>query len=217
MKKLIIFDLDGTLINTLVDLKNSVNYALEQKGYPTVSLEHIRRSIGNGVAKLVERSIPNGSENPDYKEALAIFTEHYSKNYKVETVPYDGIIDVLEGLKREGMILAVCTNKIQAVAEELIHLYFGDRFDFIQGDMVGVERKPHPAMINRILESLNIKREDAFYIGDTEVDEQTAVNSKLDYVLVSYGYRTNEEQDKLTPNAKIVNNPQELLDFIVKA
>lgn len=216
MKKLIIFDLDGTLINTLVDLKNSVNYSLEQKGYPTVTLEHIRRSIGNGVAKLVARCIEGAENNKDYKEVLDIFKKHYSVNYKVETKPYDGITEILIELKKQGYVLAVCTNKIQDVAEELIHLYFGDLFDFVQGDMEGVEKKPHRAMIDRILDKIQIDRKDAFYIGDTEVDEQTAVNSELDYVLVSYGYRTKEEQDRLTPNADVVNTPKELLQYIIE-
>ena len=215
MKKLLIFDLDGTLLDTLGDLQNSVNFALSKKNYPLRSLEQIRLAIGNGVSKLVERSIPNGANNPDYIETLEGFKHHYSENYKAITKPYDGVIETLKTLKN-NYLLAVCTNKVQDVAEELIHLFFGDIFDFIQGDMELVNKKPAPDMINRTVKSLGISKTDCLYIGDTEVDEQTAKNSQVEYVLVSYGYRTLDELKIKTPNARIVNDQKELIHFIKK-
>ena len=214
MKKLVIFDLDGTLIDTLDDLKNSVNFALSKFGYPLRTKEQIRQAIGNGVAKLVERSIPGGIENPDYPKALEIFEENYSKFYKVETKDYEGIADTLHKLKRDGFKLAVCTNKIHPVAVEIVKDIFGDIFDEIQGDQKGYNKKPSADLNLKIMSDLGINKEDAIYVGDTEVDEQTAVNTGIDYVLVSYGFRTPEEQAIKTPDADIVNNPIELYEYL---
>ena len=214
MKKLIIFDLDGTLIDTLDDLKNSVNFALSKFGYPLRSKEQIRLAIGNGVAKLVERSIPGGLENKDYPEALRIFEENYSKFYKVETKPYPGIIDTLSKLKNDGCKLAVCTNKIDHVAVEIVHELFGNIFDEIQGDQKGYNKKPAPDLNYKIMADLKIDKKDAIYVGDTEVDEQTALNTGIDYVLVSYGFRTIEEQMIKTPNADRVKDTIELYEYL---
>lgn len=214
MKKLLIFDLDGTLLDTLGDLQNSVNFALSKKSYPLRTLEQIRKAIGNGVSKLVERSIPNGINNPDYIEVLDIFKEHYSRNYKEITRPYEGAVDVLKSLKGK-YLLSVCTNKIQDVAEELINLYFNGIFDFVQGDMPEVNKKPAPDMVNRVVKNLKINKEDCLYIGDTEVDEQTAVNSNVDYVIVTYGYRTKSELKELKIKTDLIDSLDQL-DNILK-
>ncbi len=214
MKKLIIFDLDGTLIDTLDDLKNSVNFSLSKFGYPLRTKEQIRCAIGNGVAKLVERSIPDGINNPNYPEALRIFEENYKKYYMVETKPYPGILDTLVKLKNDGFKLAVCTNKIHPVAVQIIHDLFGDVFDTIEGDQQGYKKKPSPDLNYKIMKGLSVSKEESIYVGDTEVDEQTALNTGIDYVLVSYGFRTNEELDTKTPNASRVNSTTELYEYL---
>ena len=193
MKKLLIFDLDGTLIDTLDDLKNSVNYALSLRNFPLKSREDIRKAIGNGVANLVARSIPDKEQNPEYLDTLKDFRMHYSKNSCVFTKPYDGVKEVLINLKLKGFILAVATNKLTDIARPMIEGFYPKLFDFIQGDEPGMDRKPAPMMVESLCQKLNVNKKDAFYIGDTNVDMQTAVNSSVDYVLVTYGYRTKDE------------------------
>lgn len=216
MKKLIIFDLDGTLIDTLEDLKNAVNYALNFKNWPLKTKEQIRMAIGNGVAKLVERCLPNGATHEEYIEALSIFTKYYEKYYNVNTKPYIGVKELLLKLKNEGYLLAVCTNKIDDVAHELVETFYPNIFDFIQGDVPGLKKKPAPDMINKIMNHFNLTSKEAIYIGDTDVDMNTGINSHLDYIIESYGYRTKEELKTLCPHSIVVNNTDELYEQIKK-
>ncbi len=217
MKKVIIFDLDGTLLDTLEDLQKAVNFALSHFDYPLRTLEQVRKDIGNGVAKLMERSTPNGLDNPNYTKALEIFKEYYGKNYNVHTHAYFGMLDVVKELKKDGFIVTVATNKIIDVAKELLDIHYPDQFDFIQGDAVGVHKKPHSDMINNIINHYKVANKDILYVGDTNVDEETALNGKVDYVLVTYGYRTKEEIKNSCVCTNLVNTPEELLNFIRKA
>ena len=210
MKKLIIFDLDGTLLDTLDDLQSSVNFALSHFGYPLRSREQVRKDIGNGVAKLMERSTPDGLNNPHYKEALDIFKEHYSTHYADKTYPYDGILKTLKELRNAGFLLAVATNKIDDIAHILVNKHFPNCFDYILGDIDGVPKKPNPDMINNILKHFNMSKEETIYIGDTNVDEQTARNSGLDYCLLTYGYRTKEELLETCVGRLFLNSPEEI-------
>lgn len=214
MKKLIIFDLDGTLIDTLDDLTNSVNFALSKRGYPLKTREDVRLAIGNGVNTLIKRCLPKEIEEEKYLDVLSIFVDHYAVNYKTETKPYLGVKNTLLKLKKDGYLLAVCTNKVQDLAEELLDLYFKNIFDFIQGDMSEVSKKPSADMVNRTVLKMGISKADTIYIGDTEVDEQTAHNSEVDYLLVSYGYRTSDELRLKTPKAKVVHNQDELYEHL---
>ena len=214
MKKLIIFDLDGTLIDTLEDLKNSVNYALSCKNYPIRTKEQVRKAIGNGVSKLIERLLPNGVSNEEYFDTLEIFKKHYDIHYQDNTIPYKGVITLLMQLKNDGYLLSVCTNKIQEVSEKLINRFYPGLFDLVVGDQEGLKKKPEKDMIVKTLEILKVSKEDALYIGDTEVDKQTAVNSGLDYIMEGYGYRTIEEWKVLDPNLDIKKTPQEVYKTI---
>ncbi len=216
MKKLIIFDLDGTLIDTLEDLKNSVNYALNLRSFPLKSREDVRKAIGNGVAKLVARSIPDNENNPEYLKTLADFRKHYSKNSCVDTIPYAGVMEVLINLKSQGYILAVATNKLTDVARPLVEGFYPKLFDFIQGDEPGMDRKPGPMMIETLCQCFKVKKEEAFYIGDTNVDMQTAVNSGVDYVLVTYGYRTKEELLEQCKESPMIESIRELPAYLKK-
>ena len=214
MKKVIIFDLDGTLLDTLSDLQKAVNFALSHFGYPLRSLEQVRKDIGNGVAKLMERSTPDGLDNPNYTKALEIFKEYYGKNYNVFTHAYEGMLDVIKKLKKDGYTITVATNKIIDVAKELLDIQYPEQFDFIQGDAVGVHKKPHPDMINNIVSHYKVSKNDVLYIGDTNVDEETALNGEVDYVLVTYGYRTIEEIKNSCRCTNLVDTPEELLKYI---
>ena len=214
MKKLLIFDLDGTLVDTLVDLKNAVNHALLLKNYPKRSLEQIRKAIGNGVAKLVARSIPNGVDNPDYEQTLSEFRKYYSIHSNDYTKPYPGVHEQLINLKNQGYIIAVATNKLTEISRPLLNGFYPNIFDFIQGDEPGMDRKPAPMMIETICQKFNIDKIDAFYIGDTNVDMETAENSGVDYVLVTYGFRTKEELEVQCPNRPTIDSIEELDSYL---
>lgn len=215
MKKLLIFDLDGTLLNTLEDLRNAVNHALNLRNYPLKSLEDVRKAIGNGVAKLVARSIPNGTDNPDYEDTLNEFRKYYSIHSEDFAKPYPGVYETLLNLKSCGYLLAVATNKLTEIARPLIEKFYPKVFDYIQGDEINMERKPSPMMINTICQKLGVDKVDAFYIGDTNVDMQTAENSEVDYVLVTYGYRTKEELKIQCPNRPTIDNIEQLKTGII--
>ena len=217
MKKIIIFDLDGTLLDTLEDLQKAVNFALANFNYPLRSLEQVRKDIGNGVAKLMERSTPKGLENEYYHKALEIFKEYYAKNYNNFTHSYAGMVDLVKTLKDLGYIVTVATNKIVDVAKELLDIHYPGLFDYIQGDAEGVHKKPHHDMIDNIVKHYEVSKEEVLYVGDTNVDEETAQNSEVDYVLVTYGYRTIEEIKNSCVCTNLVNTPDELLNYIKRA
>lgn len=214
MKKLIIFDLDGTLIDTLTDLQMSVNFALGKFHYPNRSLEQVRKDIGNGVAKLIERSISAGILDENYSKILQIFEEHYRENYANFTRPYDGVYDLLLRLKEEGYIVTVATNKIVDVAKHLLDKLYPGVFYHIQGDAPCIKKKPDPMMIDELIKFYGVSKEETLYVGDTNVDEQTALGAKVDYVLVTYGYRTKEEIKNMCQCTHLVDNTEELYQFI---
>ena len=214
MKKLIIFDLDGTLLDTLIDLQKAVNFALSHFNYPLRSLEQVRKDIGNGVAKLVERSIPQGILNENYQKCLDIFKKSYRENYDNFTQAYDGMASTVQELLNEGYLVTVATNKIIDVAKILLDHHYPNLFGYIQGDTAGVHKKPHPDMINNILHHYKLDKEDVLYIGDTNVDEETALNAGVDYVLVTYGYRTIEEIKNSCQCTNLLNTPKDIIKYL---
>ena len=153
-KKIVIFDLDGTLINTLEDLKNSTNYALSCLNYPTKTIDEICQFVGNGVAKLIERAIPDGKDNPDFQQCLETFKNHYSKNMYNKTAPYNKIPQMLKTLKQKGYITAVVSNKFDMAVKELCSKYFPDLIDFAAGEneACGIRKKPAPDTVLKVLE-----------------------------------------------------------------
>ncbi len=214
MKKVIVFDLDGTLLDTLKDLQMSVNFALSQFHYPLRTLEQVRKDIGNGVSKLIERSINNGLLDENYAKCLEIFKQHYHENYNNFTMPYDGMNTLIKNLSKEGYIVTVATNKIIDVAKDLLDTHYPNLFDYIQGDQDGIHKKPHPDMINNITKNYGVSKDDILYIGDTNVDEETALNAEVDYVLVDYGYRTIKEIKKSCRCTTILHNADEIYSYI---
>lgn len=202
-KKLLIFDLDGTLINTLEDLNHATNVGLEKYGYPVRSVEQARNDIGNGVKKLIERSIPGGIDNPDYLKVFNEFRSYYISHYFDYSKPYQNTQETLSFLKKQGYKLAVVSNKFDEGAKKLVTTFFPDIFDVIQGSIESLNYKPHPDLVNKVLKELNIESKDALYIGDTEVDYQTAINSSLEVALVTYGYRTKEQLLKKIKNPPV--------------
>ncbi len=211
--KTVLFDFDGTLLYTIPDLADAVNYGLEKYGYPTHDYATVQSFVGNGVRLLVSRALPGGEENPDFEAVFAAFSEYYDVHCVDKTGPYEGIMELLAQLHAKGVPMAIVTNKYQAAAEELRARFFGDYIPLIEGDRPGRERKPDPAPVMAALEALGAKAEDAVYIGDTEVDMQTAINSGLDFIAVAWGYRT-LEQLKALGIEKIALRPMDVLNLI---
>lgn len=213
--KLVVFDMDGTILDTLDDLKNSVNYALEKCGYPLRTKDEIRGFVGNGIPKLIERAVPNFLSTEEQKVVYDIFTEHYKIHCKDKTCPYDGIKNAITAIKNSGMKTCVVSNKDDYAVKELSKLYFGNLFDFSLGRKDGVEKKPAPDMVNAALKYFGISKKDAVYIGDSDVDYQTAENSDLPFIGVSWGFKGREFLKKLGAEV-IVDTADELIDELLK-
>lgn len=213
-KKLIIFDLDGTLCDTLLDLAGAVNYSLTKHNLPNKSVDFVRNAIGNGVEVLISRCIEDGFNNAQYAEVLNDFRTYYLANYKSKTVPYKGVKETLIALKNKGYLLAVCTNKLHEAALDIINDFFPNIFDMVLGSIPSLKKKPSSEMIEHILKELNVSKEDTLYIGDTNVDYEVANNSGVDLVLVSYGYRKKDQLISLDKRSLIIDDICELLVHI---
>lgn len=215
MKKTVIFDLDGTLLNTLDDLADSTNYALSKFGYPTRTIDEVRQFVGNGVAKLIERAIPEGKNNPNFEKCLAIFKENYAQNMYNKTAPYNGIIEMLSNLKSKGIKIAVVSNKFDLAVKELCKKYFEGFIDFAAGEneAQGIKKKPAPDTVISVLNEFNFASEDAVYVGDSDVDIMTAKNSKMSCISVTWGFR--DEKFLLENGATIlINAPSEIYNHL---
>ncbi len=214
-KRIIIFDLDGTLLNTLEDLADSTNFALKTLGYPERSVEEVRNFVGNGVAKLIERAIPDGVENPDFEKCLNLFKENYSKNMYNKTAPYSGIIDMLKILKNKGCKIAVVSNKFDIAVKELCKKYFSDLIDIAVGENEanGIKKKPAPDTVLSVVEQLCANIDDCVYVGDSEVDIMTAKNSGMPCISVLWGFK--DREFLLEHNACIfVETPDEIVKYL---
>ena len=215
MYKTYIFDLDGTLLDTLQDLANSVNYALQQHRMPTHSLDDIRRFVGNGVRRLMERAVPDGAENPDFEAVFADFRQHYMHHSLDTTRPYDGIPEVIRELKERGCRLAVVSNKMMAATQQLVAHFFPE-IDVAIGEheAAGIRKKPAPDTVLEALRQLNVSIENTdhnvVYVGDSDVDILTAQNSGIPCISVLWGFR---DRDFLLAHGAttLINTPSELL------
>ncbi|MBR5804920.1 MAG: HAD-IA family hydrolase [Clostridia bacterium] len=192
-KKLAIFDLDGTVLDTLGDLANSLNYALREYGLPEQTLEQVRLSIGGGLKRMIDRSVPDGVSPAEKEAVYHLFVERYASHFMDETRPYDGIQDLLRDLKNSGMLLALLTNKDARMADPLCSTFFPGMFDLVVGHTPGLRLKPCPDGVESVLNTLSVRAEDAFYIGDSEVDAETSKNAGTETVIVSWGFRTAAE------------------------
>ena len=210
----VVFDLDGTLLNTLEDLMDAVNYALDKYGYPIRTLEEIRHFVGNGVRKLMERSLPDGASNPDFEEILSAFRTYYSIHCEDKTHAYDGILELMQQLKNSGYKIAIVSNKLDSAVKELNQSYFNGYVQAAIGEKEGIRRKPAPDMVENALAELNCSKEEAVYIGDSEVDIQTAANAGLDCISVSWGFRDPDFLLKCGATV-IADTPQQIYDLII--
>jgi phosphoglycolate phosphatase len=197
-----VFDLDGTLLDTLQDLANSVNYALRQHGMPEHSIDDIRRFVGNGVRLLMERAVPDGARNPQFEAAFATFRQYYMQHSLDTTRPYDGIPELIHELKARGCQMAVVSNKMMAATQELVHHFFPDIPVAIgEHEAAGIRKKPAPDTVYEALRQLGIihhpssiihQTSDIVYVGDSEVDIETARNSGLPCISVLWGFRSRD-------------------------
>ena len=193
MKETYIFDLDGTLLDTLQDLTASVNYALRQYGMPEHSIDDVRRFVGNGVRLLMERAVPDGAENPQFEAVFATFRQHYMEHSLDTTRPYDGIPEMLQALQQRGCKLAVVSNKMMAATQELIAHFFPEIPVAIGEDEgAGIRKKPAPDTVFEALRQLGVDKDSAVYVGDSEVDLQTARNCGIPCISVLWGFRDRE-------------------------
>ena len=209
--KTFIFDLDGTLLDTLQDLANSVNHALRQYGMPEHSLDDIRRFVGNGVRLLMERAVPEGAQHPLFEEAFATFRQYYMQHSLDTTRPYDGIVETIRELKLRGCRLAVVSNKMMAATQELVAHFFPDVEVAIgEHEAAGIRKKPAPDTVDEALRQLGVTREGAVYVGDSDVDLLTARNSGLPCISVLWGFR--DREFLLAHGATtLIERPEELL------
>lgn len=216
MKKLLIFDLDGTLLDTLGDLATSVNHALRLHGYPDHPLAAYRRFVGNGARELIARALPEGARDEATVDRLREdFKQHYSSgNDIVLTRPYPGIPELIGACREKGVLLAVASNKYQLATHKLARHYFGeDTFRPILGQREGVPIKPDPTIVREILAATGVSSEEALYIGDSGVDMETAARAGVESVGVTWGFRPKAELEAFGAR-HIVDSAEEILAFI---
>ena len=190
---LAIFDMDGTILNTIDDLADSLNVILERYSMPLHTVDQVRFMVGNGIPKLIERAIPNGRDNPKFDEILKEYIAYYEEHSAIKTRPYDGIVEAVKSLRKSGVKIAVNTNKVEEAALDLVAKYFPDCFDIVSGSRPGLPPKPAPDGVYEILKRAGIdgksEGQKAVFIGDSDVDLQTGINAGLDVIGVDWGFR----------------------------
>lgn len=213
--KYIIWDLDGTLLDTVDDLTDSVNVALLAHQLPPKTKQEVASYLGNGIMRLIELAINDGKNNPKFESVFKMFKTHYQKNSNHKTRPYEGIMEVLFQLKSHGFEMAIVSNKIDSEVQRLSQHYFQEVIDKACGESDTVKRKPAPDMVINMMTQMNAKPLETVYIGDSEVDITTAANANIDCISVTWGFR-----DQATLQAagakKMVDSPLELLDYLMQ-
>lgn len=211
----VIFDLDGTLLYTLEDLRDSTNYALLKFNYDPRSLDEIRTFVGNGVRRLIEKSLPCGAENPVFEECLSEFKKHYLLNMYNKTAPFQGIDGLLSTLKEKNIHIAVVSNKYDRAVKELCEKYFKNKIELAVGESENIRKKPAPDSVLSVINQFDVGIQTVLYVGDSDVDIQTAKNASVKSVGVTWGYRSRELL--VSEGADfIVNKPFEILDLLDK-
>ena len=212
--KTIIFDLDGTVLNTLIDLKNAVNHGLKTRNLPEKDLEFVRKAIGNGTQVLIKRCTPEYLTDEERALVFDSFKKYYLEHYNDYTRPYEGIKEMLKSLKGKVQ-LALVSNKDDDLTQKLINKEFDGIFDIVQGSYLNQPKKPNPYLINKIVRENNLEKNDCLYVGDTNIDKESADNAELKYKLVNYGFRTKEELEKMCPNDTSISSVQELHNVLL--
>lgn len=209
----IIFDLDGTLLNTLDDLTASVNHAMSVCGFPEHTAARVSRFVGNGVHVLIRRAVPEGTKEEEYARAYKAFEDHYREHDRDRTAPYDGIPALLRRLRSEGHRLAIVSNKIDFAVNALREEFFEGLIDIAVGDSEKTRTKPEPDMVYKAMRELGAKPGECIYVGDTDVDLATAKNSGMPCIAVSWGFRQRAELEDYGADM-IADKPDDILRFI---
>lgn len=209
----IIFDLDGTLLDTLEDLMDSANYVMRMFRWPERTYGEIRSFVGNGIERLMRLCVPEGTDEETFAAAFTAFKEYYTAHCLVKTRCYDGVEGLLARLKRKHYPMAIVSNKNQEAVSELNHIFFEEYVSAAVGQAEGRRKKPAPDAVWYAMDLIGAKRETTLYVGDSEVDKATADNAGLDCVLVSWGFRDRDQIEALNP-AAVIDRPEELLKIL---
>ena len=210
----IIFDLDGTLLNTIEDLANACNYALTTLGYKTHEVEKYKTFVGNGRYKLVERMLPEDKRSiENIEKALELFDSYYEKHMIDMTKPYDGIMEMLDCLINRGINIAVVSNKPHEFTTEVVKNYFGNRFEVVYGHKKNTKEKPDPWAVLEVIDEFKVNKDECLYVGDSEIDINTAKNAGVKSVGVEWGFRGKGELESAGANY-IVNKPEQILEIL---
>lgn len=209
----VIFDLDGTLLNTLEDLKDSTNYALAQHGYPTRTLEEVRCFVGNGIRKLIDRAVPEGTSVEKTDKVFATFREYYATHSRVKTSMYEGMEQVMDALKEQNISMAIVSNKADDAVKDLAKYYFAKYIDVAIGEREGISRKPAPDSVYEAMRLLGATKENTVYVGDSAADRATAKNAGIPCISVTWGFRSEELLVSLEPEY-LIHKPEEILSVV---
>ena len=209
----VIFDLDGTLLNTLEDLADAVNFVMRANEYPERTIEEVRCFVGNGIRRLMELAVPEGVSGETFENVFEQFKSYYTDHCQIKTRAYDGIMELLEKLYTDGVSMAIVSNKNHAAVCELNEIYFKKYIEVAIGQKDGIRKKPAPDTVLQALKELGKEKESAIYVGDSEVDFLTAQNTGMDCVLVTWGFRTTEELGVYEPMA-FIEKPEQLLNVL---
>lgn len=210
----VVFDLDGTLLDTLSDLRDSVNFALLKNSLPLRSTEEVRAFVGNGIRLLIERAVPENTDEKIIDKCFADFKEHYKQNSANKTKAYDGVINLLQTLKAKGVKTAVVSNKVDFAVKTLAKEYFSGLLNCAYGEREGVKRKPDPAGVFACIEEMGSTVGDSIYVGDSEVDVETAKNAGLPCVAVTWGFRDKGVLESMEPEY-IIDSPMQIMDILI--
>lgn len=208
--KLAIFDMDGTILNTLDDLADALNFALNKSGFPARTLDEVKSFVGNGIRKLVERGVPANATVEQIDAVFADFSAYYKLHCADKTKAYSGITELIEKLREKGVKTAVVSNKADFAVQDLCKQYFEGLFDVAIGEKSGIRKKPFPDSVDAVLNELSVSRDDAVYIGDSDVDIKTAENAAMNCISVCWGFRSREFLVK-SGASLIVSDADELL------
>ena len=211
--KALIFDLDGTLLDTIGDLHQSTNYALEKFGFPLRTREEVNSFVGNGLRRLIRLAVPEDTTEETVTDVLAEMKSHYAEHYADLTVPYAGIVELLKKCKEQGIPMAIVSNKADPYVKNLNKIFFGDLIPVAMGESDEIPRKPTPDMVHKAMEALGVT--EAYYVGDSEVDVQTAKNAGLPCLAVTWGFRTRDQLIQAGADS-FIEDPKEILLFAIE-
>ena len=211
----VIFDLDGTLLNTLEDLADAVNFVMRDNQYPERTIEEVRHFVGNGIRRLMEQAVPERVIGEEFERVFEEFKKYYTEHCQNKTCAYEGIMPLLNCLYEKGYAMAIVSNKNHAAVCELNDIYFKEYITVAIGQKDGIRKKPAPDTVIQALKELGKDKEKTIYVGDSEVDFATAKNSEMDCVLVTWGFRKVEELAEFSPTA-FIDKPEELLGVLEK-